>query len=442
MGMIPFLPRSTKARLALAGGLTVIYILVSAYYMGYGSSAFPRLTTKPDDLGHHTETLADSQSPESTNTVPVPPETPAPAPPAEARILLVSAFFPLNTSKTTPEGYDLWLTNFLGTVETEIYMFTPPEEAARVRALRTTGAPLFLDTNFTSIFDIPPLKDKLPAYTRMRVRDRDRPRHSIESYAVLNAKPYFLAAAISARAAQGAAYVYAFWSDATAFHRPHAYRTWPSPARVDELWAASAEATGTASDELLFMPIWGLPNPSIVYWTPAMGPLDARFTEGSLFGGTPAAAQWWARAFYTHHDQFLSEEIFIGKDQSIANALALLYAPRVLTVWYNDPEAPEHIALARGPDKSALGQCDSAWFYYQFFVADAETRAAMRTQWIAVASKWRWWGWWNARDTEPCRVTRVLGMEAVLKRQFGQTWRAPQSDVGVPEKIDWTIETL
>ncbi|KAF9470625.1 hypothetical protein BDN70DRAFT_821116 [Pholiota conissans] len=399
--------------------------------MRYGGSAFPILRPQPDDLGHQKHTVNGTTPPGGTPT------------PEHSRILLVSAFFPLNTSKITPGEYDMWISNFLRTVKTDVYMYTPPEQAARIQGLRAAGATLHLDTNFSSIFEIPPLKDKEAMYTKIRIKDRERPRHSIESYAVLNAKPYFLQAAVSKLAKRGINYDYAFWNDATSFHREHAYEDWPSFDRVVRLWRDGVDATATNQDDLLFVPTWDLPHRTLSYWHEGLGPVDTKFAETSFFGGPPTAIDWWARTFYAYHDYFLSLELFVGKDQPLFNTLAMLFSSRMITVWYNDPSAPAHVDLvkqkSRTPEQSFLGQCDSEWFYYQFFFADKGTQEGMRQRWVAAASRWRWWGWWNSRDTESCRDTRVLSMLGALRKRFGDTWNSPRTGVDVPRTVTWTV---
>lgn len=269
MGTFRFLPSTTRARLALAGAITLMYIIGSTVYMRYGSSAFPALETRPDDLGH-TETVLSTAGTEQGSLPGV--ET--------SRVLLVSSFFPLNTSKIPQKDYDMWLHNYLGTVETDIYFYTTPDQAERVKSFRPEGMPMTVDTTFASIFDVPPLKDKVEAYSRNRKKDRARPRHSIESYAVLNSKPFFLTNAVKASEAKGLNYTYAFWNDAMSFHHEHEFRQWPSTHRLDELWAAGSNITGTDSTDLLFIPTWDLPHKTMYLWYEGEGPIEHKFNEG------------------------------------------------------------------------------------------------------------------------------------------------------------------
>ncbi|KAF8190900.1 hypothetical protein BJ912DRAFT_1100183 [Pholiota molesta] len=350
MGFTQLLPTTTKARLALVGGLTAIYIIFSTVYMRYGA-AYDKWT--PSN-GNGTTPTGDA--PASTHS----------------RILLVSAFFPLNTSKITEAEYDMWLTSFLQT--------SPESDPAPRHQLH-------LHLRHSA------LKGKEDMYTRIELRTG-------------NAAPFYRVAAVSTLAKGGVNYDYAFWNDALSFHREHAYQDWPSFERVDKIWEDGARATAMNKADLFFVPTWDLPHVTMALWNEGLGPVDSKYTETSFFGGPPAAVDWWARAFYAYHDHFLALELFVGKDQALANTLALLFAPRLLTVWANDPRAPAHVALlssspGRTPAQSFLGQCGAEWFYYQFLMASEAERERMRERWVAEAGGW--WGWWSARHTEPCR---------------------------------------
>lgn len=158
---------------------------------------------------------------------------------------------------------------------------------------------------------------------------------------------------------------------------------------------------------------------------------------------------WLARAFYTYHDAWLEWDLFVGQDDIILNALSFLFASRISTVWYNDPAAPARAALNRtlpwplfrdprlpSDQPSALGQCDSEWFYYRFFLADEREREMMRAIWVAEAKRWRWWGWWRPRDTTPCELTRLVPMLGTLRRNFGEGWSLSPR-IQVPDAIHW-----
>ena len=178
--------------------------------------------------------------------------------------------------------------------------------------------------------------------------------------------------------------------------------------------------------------IWGpLTQSSVKVSDPGMFPaVPHRKPTGSFFGGHPNAIDWWARTFYAYHDHYLSYEFFVGKDQTLINAIFLLYPERLITVWYNDPYIP-----AEG-EGSRLGQCSNEWFYYQFWLSNIETKESMRDLWIYNATKWRIWGWWRPKDTRRCKDTRMVTIKDVLRRTFGDKWKPPLRRVEIPENLN------
>ncbi|KAJ7436236.1 hypothetical protein FB451DRAFT_1061927 [Mycena latifolia] len=339
------------------------------------------------------------------------------------KILLVTAFFPLSKSKHTMSDYESWLSKFLRAITTDIYFYAPVEMEALIRRCRG-DLPITVNTTFASPFDVPPLNGTRERYYAMHAQDRERKIHSAELYAVWNAKPYFLDAAVQALAAAGRDYDYAFWNDAGSFRTTHAYAGWPDPARVRAIWDEGSALTGEKPEDLLFFPVARMPNPSMQFWMQDFGPVDNEISEGSFFGGAPSTVAWWRRTFYAYHDYYLARDIFVGKDQTLINALFFLFPARVIAVWLDDPEAPAHAGL---PAPRALGNCGAEWFYYQFWLGAPAERHAMREVWSSGA--WLPWNW--SRTREPCRVTRVVAMKDLLQRQFGSGWQPPMHTIDV-----------
>ncbi|KAJ7855885.1 hypothetical protein B0H14DRAFT_2753725, partial [Mycena olivaceomarginata] len=338
------------------------------------------------------------------------------------QILLVTAFFPLSKSKHTMGEYEWWLSQFLQHVTTDIYFYAPTEMEPLIRRCRG-DLPITVDTTYSSPFEIPPLSPYREHYDKMHAQDRESFRHSPELYAVWNAKPFFLDEAVQALSRTGKVYDYAFWNDAGSFRSTHEYKGWPDPARVQELWKEGSALSGENSEDLLFFPIAGMPHPSMRYWVQDHGPVDAEVSEGSFFGGSPSTVGWWRRTFYAYHDHYLGLNLFVGKDQTLINAIFLLFPSRVIAVWLDDPEAPAHKGMLHKVDDGALGNCGSEWFYYQFWLARPFERNAMRKIWD---SKWTW-TWWKQR--QQCRVTRVTSMKDLLQRQFGSDWQPPRHSI-------------
>jgi hypothetical protein len=362
-----------------------------------------------------------------------------------SRILLVSSLFMLSKSKHSDGEYHSWLQHFLGHITTEVYFYTSPDLAPTVRSARGEGLLITIDTNYKTAFDVPPLKDQEMWYNEMHGLDRERSYHSPELYSVWNAKPFFVDNAIQVMASKGKTYDYVFWNDGGSFREINVYKDWPDPDRLDEIWQEGSKLSGTKAEDLLFYPIVQHPPYGARHWKEDMGPIDADFSEGkqislrafpsplklflpgSFFGGSPSTMAWWARTFYAYHDYYTSKHLFVGKDQTVFNALLVLFNERIITVWVNDPKAPAaNIGHGFQPlknfyRKNFLGSCGNEWFYYQFWLSDRQTRDEMRKIWLEPQ---------GARKT--CRFTRVLALDALLKRTFGEEWKAPVPTLATP----------
>ena len=355
-------------------------------------------------------------------------------------ILLVSAMFPLTKSKHSVEDYISWFSMFLGPITTDIYFYTPPVFSPNIQKARGEGLPITLNTSYASPFDIPPLMGLEEKYQKMHKNDREMFRHFPELYAVWNAKPFFLDSALKILQRQGKVYDYAFWTDAGSFRENYAFKDWPDTHRVDHFWKKGSEISGTARDGLIFFPLSGLPESKMKHWTEEMGPVDNEVSEGkfiflvfsyvtfkniaqgSFFGGSSNAVSWWSKTYYAYHDHYLSFGHFVGKDQTLINALFLLFPERVIAIWHRDPEAPAHAGILPFFDSGYLGACGTEWYYYQFWLSGRNVRGELRNIWVNRTS-WANWHWW--RERQRCRLTGVLGMKELLRRRFGTTWVPP-----------------
>lgn len=202
------------------------------------------------------------------------------------RILLVSAMFPLSKSKHTAEDYAHWLGRFLGVITTDIYMYTTPGLADTLANLRGS-LPITIDTSYSSPFEVPPLIGLKETYTEMNNIDKEKWHHSPELYAVWNAKPFLLQTALRNLEEKGIHYDYAFWNDGGSFRRNHVYQDWPDPARIGQVWRQASELMGKDKEDLLFFPIFQLPEEKFSNWEEGMGPIanpvKTSFSEGSFF---------------------------------------------------------------------------------------------------------------------------------------------------------------
>jgi len=263
MGRLRRLPPTFRGKVALVVAFALLYIIATAIHIRGGGSnptgaeRESLKTQSPEDDLERNGTLEDSK-----------------------RVLLVSAMFPLRKSKHSTAEYDRWLRHYLGAITTDVYLFTTPAMEDHVRAFRGENLTLTIDTTYSSPFEIPPLRGKEAEYRKMHAKDRERSIHSIELYAVWNAKPFFLNAAVRSLERQGVRYDYAFWNDAGSFREEHRYRQWPSPAKVQKVWDEGRRLTGTKKEDLVFFPMWSAPHPFNAQWTENKGPIDAEFSEG------------------------------------------------------------------------------------------------------------------------------------------------------------------
>jgi hypothetical protein len=191
-------------------------------------------------------------------------------------VLLVSAYFPLSKSKHSNNEYKLWLTNFLGTVTTDIYFYTTPDMEPIVRQARR-DLPITINTSFLSPFDIPPLAGMNETYQLQKKKDRERNIHSPKLYAIWNSKPYFLDEALKT---SNKKYDFAFWTDAGSFRDRHIYTSWPDYGRLEETWNAISGTSGRRKEDLIFFPMWWVPHVTMRFWYEGMGPIDNEFSEG------------------------------------------------------------------------------------------------------------------------------------------------------------------
>ena len=221
-----------------------------------------------------------------------------------AKIVLVSAFFPLSKSKHSIAQYSAWLSQFLARITTPVYFYCPPSLVDTILSIRG-DLPIVLDTSFESAFDIPPLRGRKDDFEKMWEKDREKDHHNPELYAIWAAKPYLLANALeqlypevpsggtlTAKIdreklgfVQGTIeddIAYAFWTDAGSFRQTHTYVEWPSLERLDEVWREGEDA-GSGNFErkdLIFFPTQRLPEASMSLWIESFGPVDNDVSEG------------------------------------------------------------------------------------------------------------------------------------------------------------------
>jgi hypothetical protein len=257
--------------------LLILFTLVLIYFFILYEVILPyRLTLEEDSLP--TWLLHDSHYADDTS-VTIPHRNSS-----SSRILLVSSLFILSVSKHSKEEYRDWLQRFLQPITTEVYFYTSPDLAPTVQAVRGEGLPITIDANYSSPFDVPPLKGLEEWYNEMHSIDRENAYHSPELYSVWNAKPFFVDNAIRVMASKGKTYDYVFWNDGGSFREINVYKNWPDPSRLNEVWQEGSRLSGTKAQDLLF---FGMQYPpySARDWKEDMGPIDTDFSQGKQFGG-------------------------------------------------------------------------------------------------------------------------------------------------------------
>ncbi|TDL14974.1 hypothetical protein BD410DRAFT_684353, partial [Rickenella mellea] len=307
-------------------------------------------------------------------------------------ILLVSAFYPITTSRHPLRDYTEQLTNFLSSIHTDIYFYTTSDFEPTIRRARGS-LPITINTTFSSPFEIPPLNSTRESYEAFR-KGRNFALATVDG--VRAGSPHFLAEAVRTVQSQQKDYKYAFWIDADDFSTKHRYGAWPDMARVEKLWEEEGRReTGMRPEQLMFFQIRGLPHVSMLLWKEAMGPIVNQFSQASFFGGQIQAISWWEKYFYAYHDYYLREESYTGHVEPLINSLFIMHPERIITVWSGDPDAPASDGVHLSKNIGRLGDCGDDETYHQFWLANEKERDQMRALWD---SRWVWrWSFWRSR---------------------------------------------
>ena len=263
LAMPPIRTRTFLLALISAG---IFYYYSDKYLLSFSSRDF---ATVPDTLRYDGD--AGSTSTDLTTHA--------------SEILLVSAFFPLNHTRHSGKGYERLLRNFLDTIQTPIYFFTPPEIAPLIRELRGS-LPITINSSYASPFDVPPVQGLYDVYYKMHRQNKDHKAKGPDLYALRTSKPWFLTEAVknyeSGLAPDSRSVGYAFWVDIWSFRDGLKVRDWPNVERVKGVLKEGAEATRRSEDELVFFPMNDVPNLTMQWWKEDMGPFYRNFAQGVL----------------------------------------------------------------------------------------------------------------------------------------------------------------
>ncbi|KAF5371139.1 hypothetical protein D9758_004256 [Tetrapyrgos nigripes] len=451
---ITLLPRTVKV------AVLIVFLIISGLFFSSASwDTYDRFTLRPFDSS-------------STSGYPTSNYPPKPISHSDQdKVLVVSAFFPLPKSNHQISDYEAWISYFLSTVKTDIYFYTPPNMVSMIRRLRG-DLPIYINSSYSSPFDVPPMQGLEEDYILMNKSSKfsHRAVHHHAMSAIWNSKPFFMDEAMRhapdtslAFGRKDKHYEYVFWSDAGGMREPNFYEHWPEYNRVDALWEEARKLSGymIQKDEFFFIPIaemgsWGKYKDEGRSWKDVHGPANpgqVPWSEGSFLGGQPSAISWFREIYYTYHNAWLAEAMFVGVDQDLFSAIMLLYSHRFITVWLTDPEAParHHTSVpeaAGSSDRwSPLGACGAHWYYYEWFLSDGETRDKMRDKWIGQIEEpqnqpvqGNWDGWWKGSNA--CRLTNLIWLQQLLKRELGDSWITPEATLAnlenpKPKNIKW-----
>jgi len=366
---------------------------------------------------------------------------------SSSSILLVSAFFPLPTSKHTDSEYASWLTLFLGQVTTPMVVYTTSSFAPTIKAVRGS-LPIIIDTRFQTPFEIPPLRGLEDIYQMQHTTlDPESRRHSPSLYATWNAKAWFLEDAATRHSGNHSRWF--FWSDAGALREKHVFADWPDPYRTEELFSRASRSMNTSPPPLIFIPIFDAPESSTKTdgWTMANGPLNlymmsegglyqilpkvplTHYCIGSFFGGNLASIGWWSSTFYRLHDYYLSRNMFVGKDQNLFNSMMFLYPDQIFTVWPRDPLRREDQSATHFETQkhSLRSECTwDKWYYYVYWLASPKERRNMRS---LMAQQYNAQTW----------LTKVMVRLGLPKNNYGRGECALAREWGFRELLEDTI---
>ena len=239
---------------------------------------------------------------------------------SEHETTVVIAYFPLTKAKHSQAEYLSWLGNFLSFSRSPMIIFTSTELHPVLHRLRRNGSlPSFFIVDYQSPLQMPPIEPILSILKEQPRIDPERARHSVELYAVWCAKAFMLNRSTELNPFRSKFF---FYVDAGAFRASkYRFKNWPD---------SSITSKVLGDQRLLLGMVAPLPRRFCpLKYSMKEGPSTIRLIEGTFMAGSISAVRWWTSVFYTAINDYLSRDFFIGKDQSVMNAIALAHADRV-----------------------------------------------------------------------------------------------------------------
>jgi hypothetical protein len=275
----------------------------------------------------------------------------------ESKITIVTAYYMLGThSKHSSEDYAKWTANFFPKIQTPMAIFTSCDQLTTIKDYRKTLTGTII---CYGLEDVPPLALFANDYKgRQFALDPENAYHYPELYFIWNAKPWYVAETAKWNPYSSE---YFFWIDAGSF-RPHGgYFEWPNIERVESIFANQQR-------ELLLGMIRCPTTPRLQNYQLEHGPINEHIIQGGFFAATKSGALWFADTFYKYHNQFYDAGHFVGKEQEIMSAVAVLHQEELFMIDLR------HV-------------CMNYWFFSQpFFSSEVEMPHQCRnfTEWDTV----------------------------------------------------------
>lgn len=256
-------------------------------------------------------------------------------------VTIVTAYFPLQArSKHTEEEYRVWYSRFLR-ISSPVVIYTTNRTYPILKELRGDLPVLF--KVLEDVWQLP-FGEFREDYSGFQASiDPEKRIHFPELYAIWNSKT-----ALVKQVADENPFLsdYFIWSDIGAFRDPRVSQIgpWPYAETVRTVMAHGR-------DKILVGEIHNY----VLHYHLADGPFTKDFVQAGVFGGCVEAISWFAASFREWHEIYRARGLFVGKEQSMFNALVLATPERFVSIQ---------------TFKIDRRNCGDPWFYYIPFFMD------------------------------------------------------------------------
>lgn len=185
-------------------------------------------------------------------------------------VTLVSAFYPLSSSKHSLEDYAEWLQSFFGRIETPVMVFTTAAYANTILKARG-NLPIYLSVEYSTPFDTRPIRGLEEEYYGHQHKIDREYYHNGGLYAVWNSKAFLMNRTTELNPFNSD---YFLWVDAGCFRdADHPFRKWPDAEKVVKAFEGREAMP-------LFQVIQPLPTKTYSEWKLSDGPIDVDYMAG------------------------------------------------------------------------------------------------------------------------------------------------------------------